>query len=159
MNFTLKCHDSQACASDRYLHHLLITKFLKYLQNIYTCIPIDAEFYADFKNAYFCIPILQIFWVMASFMSKKARFGKTGIFSLWIAITQNSTGYFDLQVFWEYILIVRMYLSRFPWFKTKIFRKMDLIKLFSPYFHTFSIGKRPRTEISLTTPVPPLPRS
>ena len=28
---------------------------------IYTCIPIDAEFYADFKNVYLCIPILQIF--------------------------------------------------------------------------------------------------
>ena len=31
MNFTLKCHDSQACASDRYPHHLLIMKFLKHL--------------------------------------------------------------------------------------------------------------------------------
>ena len=90
---------------------------------------------------------------------KRPVLGKTGIFGLLMAITQNLTGYFDLQVFWEYILIVRMDLSRFPWFKTKIFCKMDLIKRFSPYFHTFSIGKRPRTEISLTTPVPPLPRS
>ena len=80
MNFTLKCHDSQACASDRFLHHLLIMKFLKHLQNIYTCISIDAEFYADFKNAYFCILILLIFWVMASFRLKKARFGENGLF-------------------------------------------------------------------------------
>ena len=69
----------------------------------------------------------------------------------------NSKGYFDLQVFWEYILIVGMDLSRFPWFETKKFCKMDLIKLFSPYFHTFSIEKRPRTEISLTTLFHPYP--
>ena len=80
MNFTLKCHDSQACASDRYLHHLLIMKFLKHLQNIYTCIPIDAKFYADFKNVYFCKPIMRIFRVMAIQRPKRPVFPKMGLF-------------------------------------------------------------------------------
>ena len=53
---------------------------MAHLQNLYTCIPIDAEFYADFKNAYFCILILLIFWVMASFRLKKAHFGENRLF-------------------------------------------------------------------------------
>ena len=63
-----------------YLHHLLIMKFLKHLQNVYTCPPFDAEFYADFKNVYICTPILQIFRVMVSFRPKKASFGENGHF-------------------------------------------------------------------------------
>ena len=55
-------------------------RFLKHLQNIYTCIPIDAKFYADFKNVYFCIPIMRIFRVMAIQRPKKARFGENGPF-------------------------------------------------------------------------------
>ena len=73
---------------------------------------------------------------------KRPVLGKTGIFGLWMAITQNPTEYLDLQVFREYILIVRMDLSQFPWFKAKILCKMALIQLIPSYFHTFSIGKR-----------------
>ena len=55
-------------------------RFLKHLQNMYTCIPIDAKFYADFKNVYFCIPIMRIFRVMDIQRPKKPVFPKTGLF-------------------------------------------------------------------------------
>ena len=38
----------------------LILKKIQNLQNVHTYIPIDAEFYADFKNVYFYAIILNI---------------------------------------------------------------------------------------------------
>ena len=43
-----------------YLRHLLTLKLFEHLQNLLYCIPIDAEFYADFKNVYFYVVIFII---------------------------------------------------------------------------------------------------
>ena len=63
-----------------YLHHLLIINFLRDLQNLLYCIPIDVECYVDFKNVYFYIPILRNFPVMAIRRPERPVCSKTGLF-------------------------------------------------------------------------------
>ena len=50
--------------------HLLILIFFESLQNVLNYVPIDAEFYADFKNVYFYSNILKTSRVISFLVAK-----------------------------------------------------------------------------------------